>query len=176
MGSNAVLTADRLSVLFEQHARALFGYCARRVGQQVAEDIVAGTFLVAYEQRARFDPDRADAVPWLYGIATNLLRRHRRDEVRWYRALARTGIDPLTEDDNTQRAAERADGSADARRIAAVLLSLPSRQRDVLLLYAIGQLEYAEIAEALKVPLGTVRSALHRARTKLRTALAEGAP
>lgn len=174
MGSDAVLTADSLTSLYDQHARALFGYCARRVGPDVAEDIVASTFLVAYERRSRYDPARAQALPWLYGIATNLLRRHRRDEVRAYRALARSGIDPLTVDGDTQRAVERADGAALARRIAGALLGLPARQRDVLLLFAVGQLEYAEIAQALNIPLGSVQSALHRARTKLRAALTEG--
>jgi RNA polymerase sigma factor (sigma-70 family) len=172
-----VLTADGLASLYDRHARALFGYCARRVGPDVAEDIVASTFLVAYERRARYDAGRADALPWLYGIATNLLRRHRRDEVRAYRALARTGVDPLlVEGEAAQRIAERADSAAAARRIAGVLLALPARQRDVLLLYAIGQLEYAEIAQALDIPLGSVQSALHRARTKLRAALQEGQP
>jgi RNA polymerase sigma-70 factor, ECF subfamily len=175
MGSGAVLTADSLTSLYEQHSRALFGYCARRVGPDAAEDIVAATFLVAYERRSRFDPDRAGALPWLYGIATNLLRRHRRDELRAYRALSRTGVDPLTGDGDAQRATERADGAAQARRIAGVLLALPARQRDVLLLFAVGQLEYAEIAQALHIPLGSVQSALHRARTKLRAALTEGA-
>jgi RNA polymerase sigma-70 factor (ECF subfamily) len=175
MGSGAVLTGDALTMLFERHGRELFGYCARRVGPDVAEDIVASAFLVAFEQRARFDPDRAGALPWLYGIATNLLRRHRRDEARGYRALARTGIDPFTGEGAAERAAERADGAARARRIAGVLAALPSRQRDVLLLFAIGQLEYAEIAQALNIPLGSVQSALHRARTKLRAALTEGA-
>jgi RNA polymerase sigma-70 factor (ECF subfamily) len=178
MGSGAVLTADSLTALFERHAGALFGYCARRVGPDTAEDIVAGTFLVAYERRSRYDPDRAEALPWLYGIATNLLRRHRRDELRAYRALSRTGLDPLAADGDrdggAQRAAERADTAKQARRIAGVLLALPARQREVLLLFAVGQLEYAEIAQALGIPLGSVQSALHRARTKLRAALSEG--
>jgi RNA polymerase sigma-70 factor (ECF subfamily) len=175
MGSSAVLTADSLTALYELHGRALFGYCARRVGPDIAEDIVASTFLVAYEQRAKFDPDRAEALPWLYGIATNMLRRHWRDEQRAYRALSRTGVDPLFSDGEAMRAIDRADGAVAARRIASVLLSLPARQRDVLLLFAIGQLEYSEIAEAMNIPLGSVQSALHRARTKLRTALTEGA-
>jgi RNA polymerase sigma factor (sigma-70 family) len=171
MGSSAVLTADSLTALYEQHGRALFGYCARRVGPDIAEDIVATTFLVAYEQRARFDPDRADALPWLYGIATNQLRRHWRDEQRGYRALQRTGVDPLVGDGDAMRAIDRADGSIAARRIAGILLKLPARQREVLLLFAIGQLEYPEIAKAMNIPLGSVQSALHRARTKLRAAL-----
>lgn len=175
-----MITVDGLAQLYDRHAPALFSYCARRVGPDLAEDLVASTFLVAHERRDRFDPARASALPWLYGIATNLLRRHRRDELRAYRALVRTGVDPLhgvaaVVDGPAQRTAERADDAALARRIAGVLLALPARQRDVLLLYAFGQLEYGEIAQAMGIPIGSVRSALHRARTRLRAALDDAA-
>jgi RNA polymerase sigma-70 factor (ECF subfamily) len=169
------MTRDDFATLYDRHAPGLFGYCARRVGPDVAEDVVANTFLTAYEHRRRYDEARGDPLPWLYGIATNLLRRHRRDEVRSYRLLARTGVDPISEADagHEQRADERTDARARARRIAGALAALPARQRDVLLLYAVGELEYAEIAEALHIPLGSVQSALHRARAKLRAALTE---
>lgn len=49
----------------------------RRLGRDAAEDVVAETFLVAFDRRHRYDPARPDARPWLYGIATNLIRRHR---------------------------------------------------------------------------------------------------
>ena len=170
------MTADGFTALYDRHARALLRYCARRVGPDTAEDVVAQTFLVAYEQRHRYDPDRADALPWLYGIATRLLARHRRDEVRWYRALARTGADPLiggrtVVESHEPRADERTDAQRRAQQIAGVLADLPARQRDVLLLYAIGELSYGEIATVLDIPVGSVQSALHRARTKLRHAL-----
>jgi len=170
------MTRDHFAALYDRHAPGLFGFCARRVGPDVAEDVVATTFLTAYEQRHRYDTARGGALPWLYGIATNLLRRHRREEVRAYRLLARTGIDPLTgdaADGHAQRSDERTDARARARRIAGALAALPARQRDVLLLYAVGELEYGEIAEALDIPLGSVQSALHRARTKLRAALTQ---
>jgi len=166
-----VTSDDGFTALYDRHARTLYRYCARRVGAVTAEDVVAATFLHAYTHRHRYDPARADVLPWLYGIATNLLRRHRRDEVRGYRALARTGVDPVA--DHAGRAAERADADLQVRGLAGVLAALPRRQRDVLLLYAVAELEYAEIASALRLPLGTVRSALHRARTKLRGALAQ---
>jgi RNA polymerase sigma factor (sigma-70 family) len=171
-----VLTVDGFTALYDRPARALLRYCARRIGPDAAEDVVAQTFLIAYEQRHRYDPDRAEVLPWLYGITTRLLARHRRDEIRWYRALARTGADPLlggrsVVDSHAPRADERADAQVRARQIAAVLAELPARQRDVLLLYAVGELSYGEIATVLDVPVGTVQSALHRARTKLRHAL-----
>lgn len=179
---------DLVSAWFDAHARELLRFCARRVGPELAEDVVATTFLIALEHRDRFDHGRSGGVlPWLYGIATNVLRRHRRDEVRAYQALARVGVDPLfpeaisglarhgVVDGHEQRAVERVDANRRARAVAGVLAELPRRQRDVLLLVALGGLEYDEIATALHIPIGTVRSALHRARRKLRAALgAEG--
>src|SRR5262245_56851255 len=78
-----------LAAIFDRYGRELLRYCARRVGPDQAEDVVASTFLAAHAQADRYDPSRADPLPWLYGIATNLLHRHGRDEVIAYRALAR---------------------------------------------------------------------------------------
>ncbi|OZV77650.1 hypothetical protein CA850_21990 [Micromonospora echinospora] len=162
-----------LAGMFERYARDLLRYCTRRVGEQLAEDVVAETFLIAYERRDRYDRARGELLPWLYGIATNLLRRHRRTEIRALRLAARAGPEvegPL------RRTAERVDAERAVARLSAVLAGLPRRQRDVLFLYAVAELEYAEIATALDIPLGSVQSALHRARSKVRAALAtEGA-
>jgi RNA polymerase sigma-70 factor (ECF subfamily) len=166
---------DAVAAAFDRHAPAVYRYCARRVGPDVAEDLVGEVFLVAQRRRDRLGTTD-EALPWLYGIATNLLRQHRREEVRAYRALAATGVDPLggavgVAEGHEARAAERADATAVVRRLAGALAALPRRQRDVLLLYAVGELSYAEIAEALAMPLGSVQSALHRARGRLRAAL-----
>jgi RNA polymerase sigma factor (sigma-70 family) len=172
--ANAV-TID-LAGLFDRYARQLLAYCARRVGPDVAEDIVAETFLAAQAGAHRFDPDRAQPLLWLYGIATNLIRRHWRAEVRAYRAMARAQLVEQVDDGMAQRAAERSDAAAARRRLAAALSGLPRRQRDVLLLFAVAELEYAEVAVVLGIPVGSVRSALHRARTKVRAALEGGHP
>ncbi|MGI5180909.1 RNA polymerase sigma factor [Dactylosporangium sp. CA-152071] len=164
-----LLIADGFTAIYDRHARTLYRYCARRVGPDLAEDVVAQTFLIAYERRHTFAQDQPP-LPWLFGIATNVLNRHRRDEVRGYRALARTGVDPVQESHATQ-AEERTDAQRRSRKVARVLAKLPRRQRDVLLLFAVAELSYAEIAEALDLPVGTVQSALHRARTKMRKAL-----
>lgn len=158
--------------LYDQYARHIYRYCARRVGHQVAEDLVGEVFLVAV--RAGACP--TEPLPWLYGIATNMLRRHRRAEVRAYRAYARTGADPLDNvagvaESHEASSADRVSATADVRRIAAALASLPRRQRDVLLLYGIAELSYAEIPTALGIPLGSVQSALHGARLRLRRVL-----
>jgi len=162
-------------VLFRRHAAGISRYVTRRLGPQLAEDIVADTFLTAFRARSRYDPGRADAAPWLYGIAANLIRRHRRDEIRWLRALARTGYDPIV-----QSAADLVDArlTADAAglAVAAALAKLSAGQREVVLLVMWAELTYDQAAEALGVPTGTVRSRMNRARRQLRASLADEKP
>jgi RNA polymerase sigma-70 factor (ECF subfamily) len=152
-------------VLFDRYAARIYQYCVHRVGQHLAEDVVAETFLVAYERRHRYDPRRPVAGPWLYGIATNLVRRRRaaraRDR-RWVADLA--GPDPA------ERVAERADAEVLVRSLADALAGLPRRQLDVLYLLMAG-LRQDEVAAALDISPATVRSRLHRARIPLRQAL-----
>ena len=161
---------EHFTVLFRRHAPHLQRFVTRRLGQDAAEDIVAETFLLAFRQRDSYDQARADARPWLYGIATNLIGRHTRAEIRLYRALARTGADPVTEA-FTDRVDDRVSASTASRRLAAGLARLPAELRDTLLLVAWGDLSYAEAATALGVPVGTVRSRVSRARSKLRRTL-----
>jgi RNA polymerase sigma factor (sigma-70 family) len=138
-------------------------------------DIVAETFLDAFRRRKSYDMSYADALPWLYGIATKLIGRHRRDEVRLYRALARTGADLVTAP-FSDRVDERVSAAAAGPRLARVLAELPAASRDALLLVAWGDLSYEEAATALGVPKGTVRSRLSRARTALRRSLGDNGP
>ena len=85
---------ERFGAVFDRHAAAIHGYISRRLGRDAADDLVAETFLVAFRQRGGYDQDQPSARPWLYGIATRLISRRRREEVRFFRAIARTGIDP----------------------------------------------------------------------------------
>jgi RNA polymerase sigma factor (sigma-70 family) len=161
---------EEFAQIFDRHAPTIHAYLRRRIGQPDADDLLAETFLIAFERRAHYRPMAADARPWLFGIATNLLRRSARSEVRAYRALARTGVDrigpPMEE-----RVAERVDANASYRILAGVLGKLSRGDRDTILLYAWAGLSYEEIAHAMDVPVGTVRSRLHRARRQLRAAL-----
>jgi len=161
--------------LFRRHAPQIHRYTLRRLGADTAEDVVADTFLTAFQQRDRYECARRDARPWLYGIATHLISRHRRLEVRQYRALARTGIDPLVEP-FTDGVDARVSADSASRQLAAALARLPATHRDVLLLVGWEDLSYEQAADALGVPVGTVRSRLSRARTALRRALGEHAP
>jgi RNA polymerase sigma-70 factor (ECF subfamily) len=158
------------ATVYDRHAATIHRYLSRRAGGQLADDLTGETFLVALRQRQRYDLNQRNALPWLYGIATNLLRRHRRTEVRQYRAFARSGVDPVTES-HADAVSARVAAEAVTRELAAALADLPADQRDVLLLVAWGQMTYEEIATALGVPIGTVRSRLSRARGKVRAAL-----
>lgn len=159
--------------LFDRYAVKIHRYVARRLGSTEADDLLGQTFLIAFERRHRYSGTADGALPWLYGIATNLVHRRRRDEVRQYRAYARSepaGLDQHGDPLATEVAA-RVDAASASRLLNGVLAGLRQVERDVLLLYAWEDLSYAEIAEALGLPIGTVRSRLHRARRALRSAL-----
>jgi RNA polymerase sigma factor (sigma-70 family) len=162
---------EQFAVLFDKHAPYIHRYLARRAGRQVADDLVAETFLAAFAKRDRYDLGYADARPWLYGIATNLVSQHRRDEARQYRIRQATLAEPDIPG-HADRVA--ADVTAQAMRtlLNAALAVLPAGDRDVLLLIAWEQLTYQEVSRALAIPVGTVRSRLNRARTKTRQVLA----
>jgi RNA polymerase sigma factor (sigma-70 family) len=152
--------------LFDRHSRVLFLYLARRIDDAVAEDLLSETFLVAFERRGALDPGRGDALPWLFGIATNLLRRHRRQELRAYRAYARS-VDLDTDD--TELSDDRIDMNAALADVARALEHMPRAVHETVLLFAWAELTYEQISAAMGVPIGTVRSRLNRARTALRT-------
>ena len=161
--------ADRLlSALFDRHASALHAYLARRLDPATADDLVAETFLAAWATRDRYHPDRAPARAWLFGIATNLLRRHARSEVRGLRAYAREGGQAVDVAAPETLAVSRADASTHIRAMAGGIANLRQEERDVLLLVAWAGLQPAEVAEALGITAATCRTRLHRARRALR--------
>jgi RNA polymerase sigma factor (sigma-70 family) len=163
------------AVIYDRYAGEIHRYAARRLDLAAADDIVAEVFLAAFRCRARYDTDQACARPWLYGITTKLISRLRRSEGRMYRALARTGVDPVVELD-TDRVANDVTAAAASRQLAAALARLTDGDRHVLLLFAWADLRYDEIATALSIPIGTVRSRLHRARAGVREALGDTNP
>jgi RNA polymerase sigma-70 factor (ECF subfamily) len=128
---------ERFGVVFDRHAAAIHGYIARRLGRDAADDLVAETFLVAFRQRGGYDPGQPSARPWLYGIATRLVSRRRRDEVRFFRAIARTGIDPAADpvaEPVADEGIRRADARTLHRQLAGALAGLAAADRDALLL------------------------------------------
>jgi RNA polymerase sigma factor (sigma-70 family) len=162
---------EQFALLFDKHAPHLYRYLARRADRQVADDLVAETFLAAFAKRDRYDLSYADARPWLYGIATNLINQHHREEARQDRISRAAAVAPEVPG-HADRVA--ADVTAQAMRslLDEALAALQAGDRDVLLLIAWEQLTYQEVSRALAIPVGTVRSRLHRARTKLRQVLA----
>ncbi|BEL10547.1 RNA polymerase sigma factor [Actinoplanes sichuanensis] len=167
---DAALLREDFAALFDRHAPHIHRYLARRLGDQAADDLVAETFLTAFRRRGTFRADQRDARPWLYGIATLLVAQHRRDEVRRLRLHRVVPAEP-----DTQCHADRvaADVTAAALRdvLTSALADLAAGDRDVLLLIVQEELTYEQVAAALDIPVGTVRSRLHRGRSVLRAAL-----
>lgn len=158
------------AALFDRHWAALHSFCTSRAGA-AGEDIAAEAFRLAFDRRRRYDTRYEDARPWLYGIATNLIRSHFRSAQRRQRAEGR--LRALA----GRLGAEEPLGELEGQRLGAALSGalgqLAAADRDALLLFAWAELDYTEIARALEVPVGTVRSRLHRARRRLQVHLTE---
>jgi RNA polymerase sigma-70 factor (ECF subfamily) len=174
LAARLVRDPELFTEVHDRHFRAIYRYVAGRLGAQTAEDVAAETFLVAFDRRHTFDAARGDLRVWLFGIATNLVARHRRREARHYRALARVGVPPAAEGHESRVVASVA-AQRLLPRLAPALSRLSAGERDVLLLVALGQLGYDEVAAALGISPGTVGSRLSRARKKLSSALTEEA-
>ena len=152
--------------VFERHHDAVRRYLQRRAGADAGEELAAQTFEEAFRNRSRFDAAFTDARPWLMGIATNLLRHHYRAEAARLRVLERAArMAPTVGVDDPDA---RIDAGIAARVLARRLQEMSQGERDIVLLYAWADLTYAEIALALDLPIGTVRSRFHRIRGRLR--------
>lgn len=137
--------------------------------------MVAATFLAAFRARRRFDTTRPDARPWLFGILTKeLAKQHRKERAR-LRAIARACTD-APEAGHAEAVADGVTAWAARQQLARALAVLAPGDRSVLLLIAWCDLTYDEVAQALAIPIGTVRSRLNRARRKVREALGDNDP
>jgi RNA polymerase sigma factor (sigma-70 family) len=154
--------------IFERRVDGIFRYLSFRAGE-AAEDLTAETFAQAFASRRNYKPDRGSVRAWLYGIATNLLRHHRRDEMRRMEALVQASNDqgPSLTDGATE--------VAERLRLGSALASLEPPWRNVVLLIGLGGLTYEEAAAVLDIPVGTVRSQYSRARARLIASLADPA-
>jgi RNA polymerase sigma-70 factor (ECF subfamily) len=156
-------------VLFERHYPAILRYLERRVGNIVGEELAAESFLVAFERRRTFDASRGEVRPWLFGIATNLLRNERRTEQVILRQ--RGGLIDTVGDSSIDDATDRVDANSERSNLLRALARLEDNERDVVFLTALGELTPREIAGVLGIPPSTVRTRLWRARKVLRTRL-----
>jgi RNA polymerase sigma factor (sigma-70 family) len=157
-------------VIFDRHSEAILRYAHARLGPDLAEDVLAETFLAAFARRSSYDESRPSSLPWLYGIAIRQIGKHRRAEHRSRQAMARLPVDALVLDTD-DRLLDRVAAQALRPRLMSVLSGLTRPDRELLLLIAWAGLTYEETAEALGVPVSTVRSRLHRIRLKTRRAL-----
>ncbi|MFG3510649.1 RNA polymerase sigma factor [Streptomyces sp. NPDC047821] len=162
---------DAYAELFDSYSRTLYNHAFRMTGDwAVAEDVMSAAFMEAWRLRGTVDPEGGSLRPWLLGIATNLARNHCRSNRR-YRAAAAAAMAAAGAASVPDHADEVAGRLDDRRQIAATLAQLSALrgpEREVLLLCLCEGLEYAEAARVLGIPVGTVRSRLSRARTKLR--------
>lgn len=154
-------------MLFERHAKTIYNYCFHRVGDwATAEDLLSIVFLEAWRRREKELPDDK-VLPWLYGIATNVIRNRRRSERRFLAALRRLPeVQP--EPNFAAHANELLDDERAAQEVLALLGQLPLHEQEVFALCVWSEASYEDAAMALGVPVGTVRSRLSRARRHLR--------
>jgi RNA polymerase sigma factor (sigma-70 family) len=169
-GGGRVVDPGDFEVAFREHFPLVFRFISRRVGTAIAEDLAAETFATAYRRRASFDPGQGSLRSWLCGIATNLVRNHWRAEQHLLQLDARL-MPEMDLPDSADAVERRVTAALLAPRLAAALETLTRDQRDVLLLYVWADLSQEEIAAALGVAPGTVRSRLSRARAALREQL-----
>lgn len=160
---SSLIDPSAFAGIFDRHFRAIFRFVRGRVGRQLAEDLASETFVVAFGRRSTYDLSREDALPWLYGIAVNLLREHRRAEERRLRAYARVPADFGSASDEP---GDNLDSS-----VCVALLELSHEERNLILLLTWADLTYEQLAEALDLPVGTIRSRISRVRSKLRDRL-----
>lgn len=156
--------------LFDRHARSVHRYLLRRVGPQNAEDLVGDTFVTAFRSRRNYDLSRADARPWLFGIATNHVRHYWRSEGR-RTARSAAALGGSGAFDHSDEATSSAFFSSLEDEIAQALAQVDDAHLDVLLLIAGPGFTYEEVSQALGIPIGTVRSRMSRARKRLRELL-----
>jgi RNA polymerase sigma factor (sigma-70 family) len=164
---------QEFSVLYTRHSPVVFRFLARQTDRQAAEDLLAEVFVTAFRIRERYDGSTPDARAWLLGIAVNTARHHHRAQSRFVRLRQRvSGHGDRTSGDDLG-IDQRLDAEATRPQVEAALTELTSSHREVLLLCAC-DLNYDEMAEALDVPVGTIRSRLSRARTHMRELLGPG--
>jgi RNA polymerase sigma factor (sigma-70 family) len=153
--------------LFKTSAPAVHAYLARRVGADQADDLVAETWVRAFQSRSRIDATQGSGRTWLFGIARLVMYESFRGEKRAIHARVDTEQDEFDDVDSRLMAQSM------TLELREGLRRLTRDEREIILLSTWEQLSPAEIAEVLHIPQGTARSRLHRARTCLRSDLDE---
>jgi RNA polymerase sigma factor (sigma-70 family) len=158
---------ERFDALYREHAGRVFGFCLRRTGDRaVADDLCSAVFYEAWRRRHEVDLVTRAALPWLYGVAGNVLRNHARS-VRRRNAAVRRLSAPIPEADFAEEVPDRLYARERAAMTVALVNGLPASERAVVVLCLVDELSYSAAASALDLPVGTVRSRLFRARARL---------
>ncbi len=160
-------------LVFERHWDAVFRFFERRLGPEPSADLASEVFRIAFERRATYEiVGRATCLPWLYGIAANLAMKERRRFARHLAAIDRlTLLETGSQDDHAATVSARVDSEESWSRLRDAFITIDDTSREMLLLVAWEGLSYGDVAAIFGVPLGTVRSRLHRARARLRALL-----
>jgi len=165
--------AEAFGVIYDRHCDSIYRYLARRLdSREQAEDLVSTVFLEAWRCRARARHDNGSPLPWLFGIARMTLRRNARTAARALRAFARLAVEPV-QADHAEGVADVLDREADARRVLAAFRQLRKIDQDVIELCLWQGLDHESVSRSLGVPIGTVKSRLSRARTRLQNVFDE---
>lgn len=165
---------SEFSVVFDRYYQTVYRYVARRIGSDAAGDVASEVFTRAFANRHRYDLGRPLCRPWLYGIASNLIRDHLRRQKRKSRAYLKAAAQQEGAQDTVISEAEsRASAAMMAPLVNDALGKLNDGDREVLLLFALGELSYEEIALSMSIPIGTVRSRLARARRRMQELVPE---
>jgi RNA polymerase sigma-70 factor (ECF subfamily) len=158
----------RFEAVFDQYHRVIYDYLARSVGPDLADEHAGDVFVAAFSARIRYDPALGTVRAWLFGIAANVRHTRARSERRRRSAWDRVAPERDSYEGGLEVAEEGLDYGRRLAWVAEYLRELSDTDRDVIVLYAWGELTYPEIAQALGIEVGTVRSRLARARGRLR--------
>jgi RNA polymerase sigma-70 factor (ECF subfamily) len=159
---------EALGELFRRYSRSVYAYCARRTGNlDLAEDLTSVVFMEAFRRRRKLQLSNASALPWLIGVANNVVRNADRSLRRYRSALDRIPVPAngvSSEEDTMKRL-----GAQDAlARALEAISTLTQGEQDVVLLVLWNEFTYTDAAMALGIPVGTVRSRLASARAKFK--------
>lgn len=164
----------RFGQVFERHHGAVWAYLARLCGPEAADELAGEVFVAAFARRHRYDPAKGELRPWLFGIATNLARGRARSAGRAGRALQRLRWRAPVDVPVLELVDDAAELGHRAQQLRWAIARLRPEERELLVLYAWEELDYAGIARALGIPVGTVRSRISRLRARLREMAADG--
>ena len=151
------MTSDsqRFTTMYDECRQRVWAYAASRAGRQIADEVVSETFAIAWR---RFDDLPDPALPWLFGVARNVLRENVRAEIR--RESMQAELRSWAESDHAEQVADRL-------AVIKAMATLSEDEREILILVAWQGLTPREAAKVVGCTPAAFRVRLHRARTRL---------